>query len=673
MDPEDANAGGEEGQAVDETVPELWKLAKPPAPADDDGSKPQGPQVGKLVKFLNDIEDQEEFETRIADRDPATSQSLLTWATLTQKFVLVEWLVKRGKRAAFAFSNGKKEITIADKWTEIRKELEEKEREKLLSPPEDTTAADEEDDEGKAPEPTAEQLVTDALGDLSEELGNRFQCIVKIIGELGVYQGARDEQGTKTGLGQTLFPNGDMYCGMYLDNQRHGQGTYYFAQDGMIYTGQWRNNLRHGVGRCVYPDGGRYLGLWVDDQRHGEGRYTYPDGSSYSGEWDHGVKHGNGSYSFTDGSSHVGAFVDGDFATGEWRLAGGLVRYVGSFKNGAPMGKGVYVFKSSKDQAQAYLQEGHYDASRQWIPGRIAPMDGTDGATVDINVQRRQLTATTTNESGTLNTEDLVKAVNFGPAMGWLNAVDQEGAYDVESLQIAGVKHNVASHDIEEVTLKLSVADRQTGRRVKDADRVTLREPVTSLVVLLNDGSKTMALVVQQPNCSLMSTDQLSFPRIQVSKGGRLSGEVIEWASAALRLQLSLENTTSLPIQLQSDLSVGSAPHGFCAYMQAVHPDTLASAQAKLDAAAPSASNGFTKLRLVRLEDVSRLSTDAASMVAASFVCRAIREGRLAKQTVDPQRPPTPIAPAPEPRPDIEPLVAAEKAKNAPKKDNEDE
>ena len=48
------------------------------------------------------------------------------WATLTNRFVLVEWLIKRAKRNAFAFSNEKKEITVFEKWVEIRKELEDK-------------------------------------------------------------------------------------------------------------------------------------------------------------------------------------------------------------------------------------------------------------------------------------------------------------------------------------------------------------------------------------------------------------------------------------------------------------------------------------------------------------------------------------------------------------------
>ncbi len=96
----------------------------------------------------------------------------------------------------------------------------------------------------------------------------------------------------------------------------------------------------------------------------------------------------------------------------------------------------------------------------------------------------------------------------------------------------------------------------------------------------------------------------------------------------------------------------------------------MATAQAKLDSVQPA--NGFAKLRVVRLEDVAKLSTDAATIVAASWAQRMQASGRLPAQTVDAQRPPTPIPPPPQPRPDIEPLLAAERAKNAPKKEEDE-
>jgi hypothetical protein len=416
-------------EQVDVTIPEMWSLAKPPAAHGDDEDLTEeqkkaaaaaagGPKVGKLIKYLNDIEDQEELETKIQERDPATNHSLLLWATLTGKFVVVEWLVKKAKRNAFAFGNEKKELTVFDKWVEIRKEVEDREREKLLNPPEEDADAD---DEEKQPDPTADQLVFEALSEFHEEWAERANCIVKSIGELGVYQGNRDEQGTKCGLGQTLFPDGDMYTGEYRDNQRHGRGTYFWANHGMIYCGQWAGNKRHGVGRMIFADGARYFGAWADDKIHGVGRYTYPDGSTYNGAWVDGQKHGEGAYTFVDGSRYSGAFVDGEFVSGEWILGASGTRYVGRFKNGVPSGKGVFVFKSR--DGGSYRQEGEYVAGK-WIPGPLSNKGATPA--VELVVQRRSISVGFTAECAALSAEDLVRAINFEPFRTWLDGCGEQ-------------------------------------------------------------------------------------------------------------------------------------------------------------------------------------------------------------------------------------------------------
>ena len=47
------------------------------------------------------------------------------WATLKQRFVLVEWLIKKCKRDGFAFRD-KTSLGIYDKWVEERKAKEER-------------------------------------------------------------------------------------------------------------------------------------------------------------------------------------------------------------------------------------------------------------------------------------------------------------------------------------------------------------------------------------------------------------------------------------------------------------------------------------------------------------------------------------------------------------------
>lgn len=668
-------------EQVDTTVPEMWALAKPPLPqvdGDEEMTEEQkkaaeaaagGAKVGKLIKFLNDIEEPEELEAKLQERDPATNHSLLLWATLTGKFVVVEWLLKKGKRAAFAFSNDQQELTVFDKWVEIRKEVEDREREKLLNPPEEEEAEGE-DDEEKAPEPTTEQLVFEALAEFHEQWGERANCIVKSIGELGVYQGHRDENGTKCGLGQTLFPDADAYTGEYKDNQRHGTGTYFWSQHGMLYTGQWQFNRRHGIGRMVYADGGRYYGAWQNDKIHGVGRYTYPDGSSYNGEWQNGVKQGEGVLSFRDGSKYAGSFVDGEFVSGEWILGSSGTRYVGRFKGGVPSGKGVFIFKAR--DGSTYRQEGEYRDGK-WLPGALS----NTGASpiVELVVQRRAIRIGFTTESAALSAEDLVRAVNFAPFQEWLAAIEANENVFVNGIQIASVTFTAARH-VTSLTLKVNAVD-ASGRRLKNTDLITLKAAEVHIAVLLTDGERTIAITEERLCAAAQSVDQMRLPKVQVSPSGALSGEFLDVVTPALRVSVTPATTMELPISLSTDATRANSSSRVIAYIQHVHPDTVSTAQARLDEqlakSASRASAGFSSVRAVRLEDVGTMSTDAVSIVAANYLLALSASGKLPQATAEPQRPPTPIPPAIEERPDIEPLLEAERQKNKPKGEEEAE
>lgn len=661
-----ADEENREEEQIDLAVPEMWRLAKPAPEAGDDDSGPKaapGALIGKLVKYLNDIEDPEELDAKVQELDPATGQSLLAWTTLTGKFVLVEWLIKKSKRAAFAFSNSTKEIAVFDKWNEIRAELAAKAKELAENPPEPQEEA-EDDGEEKAPEPTPDQLCYEALSEFHEEWGTRGPGIVKRVGELGVYQGARTEEGTKTGLGQTLFPNGDAYVGEFRDNARQGRGTYWFERDGGIYTGQWKENVRSGIGRMVYPDGGRYYGEWREDKRNGEGRYTYPDGSAYSGSWVRDVRHGTGSLSFADSSEYVGTFIDGEFVSGEWRLAGGT-RFYGNFAGGKPSGKGVFVFKYGKEGS--YRQQGAF-VDGAWVPGAIAATD--DAPNLEITVQGKAVPVAFTTESAGLNTEALLRAVNFGPVLAWLRQLESSSKMFVESIGVAGVVSNSAG--VSEVRLKVVAVD-AVGQRVRGTDLLTFRAPTTRLLVILVGGEKTVALLQKTPLASTGASEHLSLPTITSGpRGASVGGAFADIVQPALRLTLKPEHFVPLGglDGVRSATHVSNASQNVVAYIQHIHADAMATVQQRLDAACANAA--FVKVRAVRLADVATLSTDALTVLAAHTAVQLQADDRLPQATVEAQRPPTPLPPAPEPRPNIEPLLAAERNQEAAKKKAED-
>lgn len=649
-------------EQVELGVPEMWALAKPPVPeTNEDDDEPKnvvapGAKIGKLIKLLNDIEEQEELDTKVQELDPATGQSLLLWATLEGKFVVVEWLVKKCKRAAFAFSAGK-EITIYDKWVEIRKEIEEREREKAENPPEEEEAAD---DEEKAPEPTADQLVYEALSEFHEEWGTTGQGIVKAIGELGFYHGARDSQYNKTGLGKTLFPNGDMYTGQYVNNQRQGRGTYLWVDRGVIYTGQWNNNLRHGLGRIVYPDGGRYYGAWSFDSKNGEGRYTYPDGSSYNGSWENDVKHGFGTYSFTDGSSFVGSFVDGSFVSGEWRLCG-ATRYHGTFRNDKPYGAGVFTFKYGLEGS--YRQDGQY-LNGKWVPGKISTV--TDVPVVSIPVQKKIITLTFSDECGALLMEHLAQVINFEPFATWIQSLANIEA-SVQSIVVTGAAF-AADKSVEEVRVK-AVFTAADGKKVRGTDNIILKKPSTRLLVLLVGGDKTLALVETSVSAARGGTSSsIRLPTIRARPDGKFSGAFITAVeNSDLRLRIDSTTTTRLLAPLYSGAATTSAKEDVLLYIQHLHADAIATIAERVASMQQQlgVDEALTSFQAIRLSEVIQQSGDGITIAAASQATRLLQSDKLPRATVEDQRPPTPIPPAALPRPKLEPLLEEQKRNEA--------
>ncbi|KAI1885457.1 hypothetical protein AGOR_G00220400 [Albula goreensis] len=174
-------------------------------------------------------------------------------------------------------------------------------------------------------------------------------------GNLGEYEGERNEAGERHGAGKAVLPNGDTYQGQYESGKRCGQGTYRF-KNGARYVGEYYMNKKHGQGTFYYPDGSRYEGSWVEDQRHGQGEYTYANGDTYDGEWLHHQRHGQGIYLYRDtGSRYVGTWV-----SGRMESAGEIIhlnhKYQGNFVSNNPSGSGKFVFDIGCEQHGEFTQ-----------------------------------------------------------------------------------------------------------------------------------------------------------------------------------------------------------------------------------------------------------------------------------------------------------------------------
>ncbi|KAM9425881.1 radial spoke head 10 homolog B [Pholidichthys leucotaenia] len=124
----------------------------------------------------------------------------------------------------------------------------------------------------------------------------------------------------REGWGVRCYTSGNIYSGEWKNNQRHGEGTMTWLKLGQEYVGKWQEGVQHGQGTHAwlfrrddgsqYSQSNRYTGNFIQGQRHGKGTFYYAGGAVYEGEWKNNRKHGQGIFTFKDGRVFKGEFVD---------------------------------------------------------------------------------------------------------------------------------------------------------------------------------------------------------------------------------------------------------------------------------------------------------------------------------------------------------------------------
>ncbi|KAJ9449975.1 Phosphatidylinositol 4-phosphate 5-kinase 3 [Diplonema papillatum] len=683
----------EEVEEVDEqmeAIPEMWRYVSP------SGDGAAGPLVGKLVRYLNQKEEEELLED-LAKRNPATGQSLLMWATLQQKFVLVEWLVKKTKRSAFAFSDTEKDLTIFDKFQEKIKEREQEEKERLEALAEaGDDAPPDEDEEEKEPPPPLHELVKADLGD--EEGVDEFK--IRKIGELGVYQGQKLADGTKEGLGQSLFPNGDMYIGEYRNNKRHGVGCYYWSRTEEIYIGQWKANLRSGKGRMFNGGKGRYYGMWANDAQAGKGRYTHASGDTYAGDFLNGEPEGHGTYTVAQDTSQLtGTFHKGKFLFGDWVLAGGQV-YYGVFKDFKPIGKGVFHYKT-KTPGETFSQSGEYLADGLWVPTSLAKVEHASPV-VDISLldvsrsenageapKKTVVPVSYGSSGGSPGTiADLVAVANFTPLTHWIESIagvsvgqvadnvetveeDAEKPAQasgstwvgkklrVDAIEVVSVQYSKTTRKLQEAALKVSARDEEGGRwpalGLADPDVLVFTETATILAPVVRCGEQQALIHQISPSLASGSFSAASLMSVDILPDKTLSSPMLERLQA-MKLSISGSSVLSINTTLPSSApwhvtpEQGTATVSVLYFSQEVTREYWDALPALLQEVCPE--NGFAGLAALPLDDFARATQHAPSLAGAHLIRLLTADNRLPASTCVPMRPPTPPPPRPEPRPE---------------------
>lgn len=65
----------------------------------------------------------------------------------------------------------------------------------------------------------------------------------------------------------SIFPNGDVYSGSFVDDARCGQGTYTWKESGDEYVGEFKDNTMNGYGTYTHASGITFEGYFENGQR----------------------------------------------------------------------------------------------------------------------------------------------------------------------------------------------------------------------------------------------------------------------------------------------------------------------------------------------------------------------------------------------------------------------
>uniref|UniRef100_A0A7S1A3D6 Protein kinase domain-containing protein n=1 Tax=Noctiluca scintillans TaxID=2966 RepID=A0A7S1A3D6_NOCSC len=119
------------------------------------------------------------------------------------------------------------------------------------------------------------------------------------------------------------YENGDRYDGegdRSRRSVRHGTGVYQYKSDEQRYEGEFLDGEKHGVGTCFFADGGVYHGQWLRGRKHGWGVSAHwsPQGGLwvYDGEYKDGLRSGSGGLTSRGRGALFGNWNRGSLARG---------------------------------------------------------------------------------------------------------------------------------------------------------------------------------------------------------------------------------------------------------------------------------------------------------------------------------------------------------------------
>ena len=146
--------------------------------------------------------------------------------------------------------------------------------------------------------------------------------------------------GAKSGYGELILSNGDIYKGDWENDLFDGDGIYIYSKEHAKYDGQWSQGLQDGIGYYQSPKFA-FLGEWEEGWINGYGKMVFSNKDQYIGHFVENKFYGNGTYLFSNGNKYEGEFIEGKFnGLGSFYFAKGDT-YIGEFKDGKIYGDGT--------------------------------------------------------------------------------------------------------------------------------------------------------------------------------------------------------------------------------------------------------------------------------------------------------------------------------------------
>lgn len=145
---------------------------------------------------------------------------------------------------------------------------------------------------------------------------------------------------------------GDKYTGYWLNGERTGQGTYYYA-DGAKYVGNFQGNSLTGQGTFYWNNGDKYEGEWIKTKMDGYGTYFYAeDASTETGYWNNGKFVGNNKSDYKTSNINTSSNTTSGCISGNCNSGYGVYvwangeKYEGYWKDDMRSGEGTNYFTS---------------------------------------------------------------------------------------------------------------------------------------------------------------------------------------------------------------------------------------------------------------------------------------------------------------------------------------